>query len=87
LAPYFEYRFGLRSFFFLSFFLSYLVSLSIATATGGDITLRPPSLLKLSVKLFSKVSSPSSPTYFNNAPWFGPRFEGKPFIEFEIFYL
>jgi hypothetical protein len=44
------------------FFLSSPPSLSIATATSDDLEFYPPKLVFLSVKLFSKVYSSSSPT-------------------------
>jgi hypothetical protein len=55
-------------FFFLPFFISSPLSFSIAVVTTSDLEFQPPSLLKLSVKLFPKVSSSSSPIYFKNAP-------------------
>jgi hypothetical protein len=54
------------------FYLSSPPSLSIVVVTSGDPKFRPSKVSFLSVKLFPKVYSSSSPTYFTNAPCFMP---------------
>jgi hypothetical protein len=55
-----------------------MFSLSSLGHLVSDLMLQSPPLPSLSVKLFSKVSSHSSPFYFENAPLIWSRFEGYP---------
>jgi hypothetical protein len=61
-------------FFFLSSFSSPLISLEKIAITG-DPSFRPLPLPNLSMKIFPKVSSPTSPIYLENAPLFFTGFE------------